>query len=116
MTREDRFQAAVEIIRKLPKSGSSQQSYTLQLTFYSYYKRATVSPCMAPRPPCRDIVARAKQEPWSSLGTTDRTTAMEKYVTEFVGKKTSSDSYPRRSETTSNIRRTKTYRTFHPTI
>lgn len=85
MSAEDRFKAAVEIIRSLPKNGSFQPPYSMQLTFYSYYKQATTGPCTGARPAFWDVVGRAKYDAWQKLGSMEKETAMQNYVSEFVG-------------------------------
>ncbi|XP_003745419.1 acyl-CoA-binding domain-containing protein 5 [Galendromus occidentalis] len=84
MSVNDRFKAAVEIIRSLPKNGSFQPPYSMQLTFYSYYKQATTGPCQGARPAFWDIVGRAKYDAWQKLGAMEKETAMQQYVSEFV--------------------------------
>eukprot|EP00090_Calanus_glacialis_P006849 TRINITY_DN15356_c0_g1_i1.p1 TRINITY_DN15356_c0_g1~~TRINITY_DN15356_c0_g1_i1.p1 ORF type:complete len:533 (-),score=131.88 TRINITY_DN15356_c0_g1_i1:427-2025(-) len=80
MDLERKFTAAVGVIQGLPKNGSFQPSNEMKLQFYAYYKQATQGPCKSERPGFWDIVARAKHDAWSSLGTLDRNTAMEKYI------------------------------------
>lgn len=77
---EDKFQAAVKAIQRLPNDGESsreikflnnsfvffivvgtfQPSNELKLTFYGLYKQATVGPCNEPRPSIFNYVNRAK--------------------------------------------------------
>nr|XP_037278643.1 acyl-CoA-binding domain-containing protein 5-like isoform X3 [Rhipicephalus microplus] len=87
MTTEERFHAAVEVIRGLPKNGSFQPSHELQLKFYAYYKQATLGPvaeCKVPKPRFWDIVGNAKWDAWMKLGDMSKQEAMEKYVEELV--------------------------------
>ncbi|XP_037516601.1 acyl-CoA-binding domain-containing protein 5 isoform X3 [Rhipicephalus sanguineus] len=87
MTTEERFNAAVEVIRGLPKNGSFQPSHELQLKFYAYYKQATlgsVAECKVPKPRFWDIVGNAKWDAWMKLGDMSKQEAMEKYVEELV--------------------------------
>lgn len=84
MSVDDRFKAAVEIIRSLPKNGSFQPPYAMQLSFYSYFKQATVGPCTGARPAFWDVVGRAKYDAWQKLGAMEKETAMQNYVSEFV--------------------------------
>lgn len=87
MTTEERFNAAVEVIRGLPKNGSFQPSHELQLKFYAYYKQATLGPvaeCKVPKPRFWDIVGNAKWDAWMKLGNMSKQEAMEKYVEELV--------------------------------
>lgn len=87
MTTEERFNAAVEVIRGLPKNGSFQPSHDLQLKFYAYYKQATqgsIADCKVPKPRFWDIVGNAKWDAWMKLGDMSKEEAMEKYVEELV--------------------------------
>ncbi|OQR67580.1 hypothetical protein BIW11_02170 [Tropilaelaps mercedesae] len=84
MSVEDQFDAAVQIIRSLPKNGRFHPPYALQLTFYSYYKQATEGPCTGSRPSFWDVAARVKFDAWNGLGTMTKAEAMEKYVNDFV--------------------------------
>ncbi|XP_022672832.1 acyl-CoA-binding domain-containing protein 5-B-like [Varroa jacobsoni] len=84
MSVEDRFNAAVQIIRNLPKNGSFQPPYAMQLTFYSHYKQATEGSCKGSRPSFWDVVGRAKYDAWNGLRSMTKEEAMEKYVSEFV--------------------------------
>ncbi|CAN8014069.1 unnamed protein product [Ixodes persulcatus] len=87
MSTEDRFHAAVEVIRGLPKNGSFQPSHDLQLKFYAYYKQATqgsVAECKVPKPRFWDIIGNAKWDAWMRLGDMSKEEAMQKYVEELV--------------------------------
>lgn len=83
MSLEDKFNAAVNVIRSLPKSGSYQPSNELMLRFYSYFKQATEGPCDKPKPGFWDVVNRAKWESWNKLGTMAKDEAMHAYVDEL---------------------------------
>ncbi|CAH0404320.1 unnamed protein product [Chilo suppressalis] len=83
MSLEDKFNAAVNVIRSLPKSGSYQPSNELMLRFYSYFKQATEGPCDKPKPGFWDVVNRAKWESWNRLGNMSRDEAMKAYVEEL---------------------------------
>lgn len=80
---EQRFNAAVNVIRGLPKSGSYHPSNDMMLRFYSYFKQATLGPCTQKRPPFWDIVGRAKYESYKRLGSMPKDRAMELYVDEL---------------------------------
>ncbi|KAI8778189.1 acyl-CoA-binding domain-containing protein 5 [Biomphalaria glabrata] len=80
---KDKFEAAVKVIRGLPKNGSFQPSHELMLKFYSYYKQATEGPCTAAKPGFWDLVNRKKWEAWSNLGDMESETAMLMYVDEL---------------------------------
>ncbi|KAJ0170302.1 hypothetical protein K1T71_014230 [Dendrolimus kikuchii] len=83
MSLEEKFNAAVNVIRSLPKSGSYQPSNELMLRFYSYYKQATEGPCDKAKPGFWDVVNRAKWESWNKLGNMTRDEAMQAYVDEL---------------------------------
>ncbi|XP_076455514.1 uncharacterized protein LOC143290110 [Babylonia areolata] len=82
-TPEQKFNAAVKVIRGLPKNGSFQPSHELMLKFYAYFKQATEGPCTAPKPGIWNLVSRRKWEAWSELGQMDRESAMLQYVEEL---------------------------------
>ncbi|XP_067140861.1 acyl-CoA-binding domain-containing protein 5-like [Centruroides vittatus] len=84
MTTEEKFQAAVNVIRNLPKDGSFQPTRAIQLKFYSYYKQATEGPCTLPKPNFWDLIARAKWDAWMKLGSISKEEAMECYVREMI--------------------------------
>lgn len=83
MTTEEKFRAAVNVIRNLPKNGSYQPSHELMLRFYAYYKQATEGPCKAPRPSFWEVVKKMKWEAWSKLGNMSKEEAMNNYVEEL---------------------------------
>lgn len=83
MTTEEKFRAAVNVIRNLPKNGSYQPSHELMLRFYSYFKQATEGPCVAPRPAFWEVVKKMKWEAWNRLGNMSREEAMNSYVEEL---------------------------------
>ncbi|CAH2056345.1 unnamed protein product, partial [Iphiclides podalirius] len=83
MSLDEKFNAAVNVIRSLPKSGSYQPSNELMLRFYSYYKQATEGPCDKPKPGFWDVVNRAKWESWNKLGNMTKDEAMQAYVDEL---------------------------------
>ncbi|KAI4467463.1 acyl-coa-binding protein acbp [Holotrichia oblita] len=83
MTTEEKFNAAVNVIRGLPKNGSYQPSNELMLRFYSYFKQATEGPCKGPRPAFWEVVSRAKYDAWKRLGDMTKAEAMARYVEEL---------------------------------
>lgn len=83
MSLEEKFTAAVNVIRSLPKSGSYQPSNDLMLRFYSYFKQATEGPCNKDKPGFWDVVNRAKWEAWKKLGDMPPEEAMSSYVNEL---------------------------------
>ncbi|XP_006801746.1 acyl-CoA-binding domain-containing protein 4, partial [Neolamprologus brichardi] len=80
---QKRFQAAVDVIQKLPKNGSYRPSYKVMLRFYSLYKQAVCGPCAVPRPGFWDPVGRYKWDAWSQLGKMSSESAMAAYVDEM---------------------------------
>ncbi|XP_059734021.1 acyl-CoA-binding domain-containing protein 4 isoform X5 [Bos taurus] len=80
---QKQFQAAVSVIQNLPKNGSYRPSYEEMLRFYSYYKQATMGPCLIPQPGFWDPIGRYKWEAWNSLGQMSREEAMSAYITEM---------------------------------
>ncbi|XP_043440723.1 acyl-CoA-binding domain-containing protein 4 isoform X15 [Prionailurus bengalensis] len=80
---QKQFQAAVSVIQNLPKNGSYRPSYEEMLRFYSYYKQATMGPCLVPRPGFWDPIGRYKWDAWNSLGKMSREEAMSAYITEM---------------------------------
>ncbi|KAJ8925526.1 hypothetical protein NQ315_009365 [Exocentrus adspersus] len=84
MTTEEKFNAAVNVIRSLPKNGSYQPSNDLMLRFYGYFKQATLGPCCGSRPAFWDVVARAKYDAWKKLGDMSKEEAMAKYLQTFL--------------------------------
>ncbi|KAM9045623.1 acyl-CoA-binding domain-containing protein 4 isoform 8-T8 [Megaptera novaeangliae] len=80
---QKQFQAAVSVIQNLPKNGSYRPSYKEMLRFYSYYKQATMGPCLVPQPGFWDPIGRYKWDAWNSLGKMSREQAMSAYITEM---------------------------------
>ncbi|XP_022120949.2 acyl-CoA-binding domain-containing protein 5 isoform X1 [Pieris rapae] len=83
MSIEEKFHAAVNVIKNLPKSGPYQPSHELMLKFYSYFKQATEGSCTKPKPGFWDVINRAKWEAWAKLGDMTKEEAMECYVDEL---------------------------------
>jgi len=80
---EEKFNAAVNVIRGLPKNGSYQPSSAMMLTFYSYFKQATLGPCNQKKPAFWDVIGRAKWDAWNAHGSMSKHRAMELYVDEL---------------------------------
>ena len=80
MELDDKFIAAVDVIKNLPSYGPFEVSNEMKLQFYAYYKQATVGPCHNSRPGFWDVVNRAKHDAWAGLGSMTRDAAMSKYV------------------------------------
>uniref|UniRef100_A0AAG5CRK2 ACB domain-containing protein n=1 Tax=Anopheles atroparvus TaxID=41427 RepID=A0AAG5CRK2_ANOAO len=83
MSIEQRFNAAVNVIRGLPKNGPYQPSNDMLLRFYSYFKQATKGKCCERRPAFWDVINRAKWDAWNRLGAMPKEVAMQKYVDEL---------------------------------
>uniref|UniRef100_A0A182QUF1 ACB domain-containing protein n=1 Tax=Anopheles farauti TaxID=69004 RepID=A0A182QUF1_9DIPT len=83
MSIEERFNAAVNVIRGLPKNGPYQPSNDMLLRFYSYFKQATKGKCCERKPAFWDVVNRAKWDAWNRLGDMEKEVAMQKYVDEL---------------------------------
>ncbi|XP_046570063.1 acyl-CoA-binding domain-containing protein 5-like [Haliotis rubra] len=79
-TPKAKFDAAVKVIRSLPKNGSFQPSNEMMLRFYGFYKQATEGPCTDVKPSFWDLVKKAKWEAWNKLGDMPREEAMLNYV------------------------------------
>lgn len=77
---EERFQAAVNVIKGLPKNGPYQPSTAMMLKFYGYYKQATEGPCHQKRPGFWDVVGKAKWDAWNDNRHLAKHQAMERYV------------------------------------
>lgn len=83
MSTEERFNAAVNVIRGLPKNGPYQPSNDMLLTFYSLFKQATRGKCNEGRPAIWNVVSRAKWDAWNRLGDMSKEAAMQMYVDEL---------------------------------
>ncbi|XP_053988789.1 acyl-CoA-binding domain-containing protein 5 [Hylaeus volcanicus] len=83
MTTEEKFHAAVNVIRSLPKNGAYQPSNEIMLRFYAYFKQATEGPCQQPKPAFWEVVKKAKWDAWTRLGNMSKTEAMNNYVEEL---------------------------------
>ncbi|KAK3930199.1 Acyl-CoA-binding domain-containing protein 5 [Frankliniella fusca] len=83
MSIEEKFRAAVNVIRSLPKNGAFQPSHDLMLRFYAYFKQATEGPCKGSRPAFWEVVAKVKYDAWAKLGNMPAEEAMKNYVDEL---------------------------------
>lgn len=83
MTTEEKFHAAVNVIRNLPRNGAYLPSNEILLRFYAYYKQATEGPCPHPKPAFWEVVRKAKWDAWMRLGNMSATEAMNNYVEEL---------------------------------
>uniref|UniRef100_UPI00358F6133 acyl-CoA-binding domain-containing protein 5 isoform X2 n=1 Tax=Myxine glutinosa TaxID=7769 RepID=UPI00358F6133 len=78
-----RFEAAVQVVRSLPKNGSYQPSQELMLRFYGFYKQAVCGPCDVARPAFWDPPGRYKWNAWKAVGNMSKEEAMISYVEEI---------------------------------
>lgn len=83
MSTQEKFTAAINVIRSLPKNGAYQPSKDLLLRFYAYFKQATIGPNNQPKPSFWDVVNRAKWQAWYNLGDMSKEDAMQEYVDEL---------------------------------
>lgn len=77
---EERFQAAVNVIKGLPKNGPYQPSTTMMLEFYGLFKQATKGPCCEKKPAFWDVYGRAKWDAWQKRRNLSQQQAMQQYV------------------------------------
>uniref|UniRef100_A0A183BJ25 BTB domain-containing protein n=1 Tax=Globodera pallida TaxID=36090 RepID=A0A183BJ25_GLOPA len=64
---DERFNAAVDIVQKLPKEGPLQTSNDQKLKFYSLYKQATIGNVNTARPGILSPIERAKWDAWKAV-------------------------------------------------
>ncbi|KAH8283647.1 hypothetical protein KR018_010790 [Drosophila ironensis] len=77
---EQRFQAAVNVIKGLPKNGPYQPSTSMMLKFYGLFKQATEGACDQKKPGFWDVVGRAKWDAWHDNRHLGKEQAMQRYV------------------------------------
>ncbi|TKR81264.1 hypothetical protein L596_015165 [Steinernema carpocapsae] len=77
---EQRFQAAVDIVQKLPKEGPVSTSNDQKLKFYSLFKQATIGDVNTERPGMFSFIEKAKWDAWKGVEGTPKNEAMEKYI------------------------------------
>eukprot|EP00099_Drosophila_melanogaster_P017782 NP_608729.1 uncharacterized protein Dmel_CG8814 [Drosophila melanogaster] len=78
---EERFQAAVNVIKGLPKNGPYQPSTSMMLKFYGLFKQATEGrPDVDKKPGFWDIVGKAKWQAWNDNRHLTKEEAMQRYV------------------------------------
>ncbi|CAI5456181.1 unnamed protein product [Caenorhabditis angaria] len=80
MALQQKFDAAVEIIQKLPKTGPVSTSNDQKLTFYSLFKQATIGNVNTDRPGIFSIVERKKWDSWKELEGVSQDEAKERYI------------------------------------
>ncbi|XP_030381219.1 acyl-CoA-binding domain-containing protein 5 [Scaptodrosophila lebanonensis] len=77
---EERFQAAVNVIKGLPKNGPYQPSTSMMLKFYGLFKQATEGACTQKKPGFWDVVGKAKWDAWNDNRHLSKEQAMQRYV------------------------------------
>ncbi|VDM58728.1 unnamed protein product [Angiostrongylus costaricensis] len=80
MSLDDRFDAAVTIIQKLPKEGPVSTSNDQKLQFYSLYKQATIGDVNTEMPGIFSIVERKKWNSWKALEGLHQDEAKQRYI------------------------------------
>ncbi|CAI4233268.1 unnamed protein product [Auanema sp. JU1783] len=80
MSLNEKFDAAVEIIQKLPKEGPVSTSNDQKLKFYSLFKQATIGEVNTERPGIFSIVERKKWDSWNGLKGTSQDDAKLEYI------------------------------------
>ncbi|KAH9945022.1 Acbp from Moniliophthora Perniciosa [Epithele typhae] len=75
-----KFDKAVSIIQSLPKDGPIKPTQDDQLSFYKYFKQATIGDVNTARPGLLDFVGKAKWDAWKGVEGTSKEDAMTKYV------------------------------------
>ncbi|KAL3070558.1 hypothetical protein niasHS_007755 [Heterodera schachtii] len=83
---DERFNAAVEIVQKLPKEGPLQTSNDQKLKFYSLFKQATIGNVNTSRPGMFSLVEKAKWDAWKSVEGMSAEEAKEKYIETLLEK------------------------------
>ncbi|KAH8412872.1 hypothetical protein KR009_006385 [Drosophila setifemur] len=77
---DERFQAAVNVIKGLPKNGPYQPSTSMMLKFYGLFKQATEGASDQKKPGFWDVVGRAKWDAWNDNRHLSKEQAMQRYV------------------------------------
>ncbi|CAF3953422.1 unnamed protein product [Rotaria magnacalcarata] len=80
---QEKFNAAVKAIQRLPNDGTFQPSNEMKLTFYGLYKQATAGPCNEPRPSLFNYINRAKWDAWDKCRSMSKEAAMTAYIDEI---------------------------------
>jgi len=80
MSLDERFQAAVDIVQKLPKSGALTTSNDQKLNFYSLFKQSTIGNVNTERPGLFSPVERKKWDSWKAVDGMDSSEAKNKYI------------------------------------
>lgn len=79
----EKFNKAVEFVRKPPSGNPIQSSNDDKLKMYSFFKQATVGPCAqhgGEQPWAVNMEARAKWDAWNNLGGMSSEEAQQEYI------------------------------------
>ncbi|VDK85326.1 unnamed protein product [Onchocerca ochengi] len=80
MSVDEKFEAAVNIIQKMPKTGPMMPTNDEKLMFYSLYKQATEGKNKKAAPSFLNFVEKAKWEAWKKLDEMSSDEAKRTYV------------------------------------
>eukprot|EP01114_Cavostelium_apophysatum_P015525 TRINITY_DN4242_c0_g1_i1.p1 TRINITY_DN4242_c0_g1~~TRINITY_DN4242_c0_g1_i1.p1 ORF type:complete len:250 (+),score=49.46 TRINITY_DN4242_c0_g1_i1:92-841(+) len=73
----DDFQNAVNYLNRSKHLNPSTEQ---KLSFYKYYKQATIGPCNTKKPGIFEFTERTKWDAWNSLGTLTKEDSMQRYI------------------------------------
>eukprot|EP00299_Pterocystis_sp_00344_P004085 c1491_g1_i1.p1 GENE.c1491_g1_i1~~c1491_g1_i1.p1 ORF type:complete len:120 (-),score=30.87 c1491_g1_i1:163-486(-) len=79
---DEQFRRAVYLIRNGPAIDSDNET---KLTFYKYFKQATIGDCTGDRPGMFSFEARAKFDAWDSVKGTSSENAKAEYIKVLQG-------------------------------
>ncbi|KAF8820878.1 acyl-coa-binding protein [Cardiosporidium cionae] len=77
------FRLATNYVKHMPKSEEGTIDNDARLSFYQYFKQATVGDCCNPKPSVFQPKESAKWTAWNSIKGMSKEVAMEKYVAEL---------------------------------
>uniref|UniRef100_A0A915DAK0 ACB domain-containing protein n=1 Tax=Ditylenchus dipsaci TaxID=166011 RepID=A0A915DAK0_9BILA len=80
MSLEEKFQAAVDIVQKLPKDGPITTTNEQKLKFYALFKQSTIGNVNTDRPGIFSLIERKKWDSWKTAEGLNSEEAKEKYV------------------------------------
>ncbi|GMR35528.1 hypothetical protein PMAYCL1PPCAC_05723 [Pristionchus mayeri] len=83
---DEKFQACVDIIQSVPKTGPVPSTFVEMLTFYALFKQVTEGPNKRPKPGFWNQEAVYKWNSWKQLGDMSKEEAMEIYVAGMLEK------------------------------
>ncbi|KAF8371681.1 hypothetical protein PRIPAC_78110 [Pristionchus pacificus] len=79
-TLEEKFQACVDIIHALPKTGPAPVTYVAMLAMYGLYKQVTLGPNRTSKPGFWNPEGRAKWDAWTRVSHFSKEDAMTMYL------------------------------------